>query len=171
MSSHGATTQAGLIAHLNPIITGWCQYYATVVSKEAFASMSYHPSGQLLRWAKHRHPRLNTHQIVSLYWRVNQGDGWVFQIEVHHQDGNHGNQSLNNLKLLHRHCHDQVHAAATTPKTGIPDNEPSWRGAGCTETGKSGFEAKQMGRPTYNVVSTRDSSLSFGGHSVNCPPC
>nr|WP_277881868.1 group II intron maturase-specific domain-containing protein [Leptolyngbya sp. FACHB-541] len=39
VSSHGATTQAGLIAHLNPIITRWCQYYATVVSKEAFASL------------------------------------------------------------------------------------------------------------------------------------
>ncbi|HIK17403.1 MAG TPA: HNH endonuclease [Leptolyngbyaceae cyanobacterium M33_DOE_097] len=69
-------------------------------------------------------------------------------IEVHHQDGNHGNSSLNNLKLLHRHCHDQAHGAATTPKTGIPDNEPGWREVGCPETGKSGFEAKQVGRPT-----------------------
>lgn len=79
VSSHGAATQAGLIAHLNPVITGWCQYYASVVSKEVFASMSHHLFEQLLRWAKHRHPRLNTHQIVSRYWRVNQGDGWVFQ--------------------------------------------------------------------------------------------
>ncbi|MBD2056746.1 reverse transcriptase N-terminal domain-containing protein [Oculatella sp. FACHB-28] len=39
VSSHGAATQAGLIVHLNSVITGWCQYYATVVSKEAFASM------------------------------------------------------------------------------------------------------------------------------------
>lgn len=66
-------------------------------------------------------------------------------IEVHHQDEDHSNQSLKNLTLLHRHCHDQVHTAATTPKTGIPDNEPSWRGAGCTETSKSGSEAKQVG--------------------------
>lgn len=218
--SHKAATQAGLIVHLNPVIIGWCQYYATVVSKAVFASMSYHLFGQLLRWAKHRHPRHGTYQIVPRYWRVNQGDGWLFQtndglklyrhndtpirrhikvqanrspydgdwaywgtrlrsypqlsplnaillkrqqgrcthcglnfcsedlIEVHHQDEDHGNQSLKNLTLLHRHCHDQVHIAATTPKTGISDNEPSWRGAGCTETGKSGSEAKQVGRPT-----------------------
>jgi RNA-directed DNA polymerase len=217
VSSHGAATQAGLIVHLNSVITGWCQYYARVVSKEAFASMDHHLFGQLLRWAKHRHPKLSTHQIVSRYWRVNQGDGWVFQtndgpklrrhnetpirrhikvqanrspydgdwaywgtrlrnypqlpplraillkqqggrcadcglyfcsedlIEVHHQDGNHGNQSLKNLTLLHRHCHDQAHAAAILTATGIPDNEPSWRGAGCTKTGKSGSEAKQVG--------------------------
>lgn len=79
VSSHGTATQAGLIAHLNLVITGWCQYYATVVSKAAFASMSYHLFGQLLHWAEHRHPRLNTHQIVSRYWRVNQGDRWVIQ--------------------------------------------------------------------------------------------
>ncbi len=40
------------------------------------------------------------------------------------------------------------HMVATTTKADIPDNEPSWRGAGCPETGKSGFEAEQVGRPT-----------------------
>lgn len=219
-STHGSATQAGLIAHLNPVITGWCQYYSTVVSKEAFASMDSYLFGQLLHWAKHRHPKQNSHQIVSRYWRVNQGEGWVFQsqggfklrrhnetpirrhtkvkanrslydgdwvywgmrlrsypelpplradllkrqggkcahcglnflpsdlIELHHQDGNHNNQRRQNLALLHRHCHDQVHATRTSTPTGIADTQPSWRGAGCTETGKSGFEAEQVGRPT-----------------------
>jgi RNA-directed DNA polymerase len=35
-----AATQAGLIAHLNPVIIGWCRYYATVVSKEVFAEIN-----------------------------------------------------------------------------------------------------------------------------------
>jgi len=34
---------------------------------------------RLLRWAKRRHPKLNRHQIVSRYWLVNQGGGWIFQ--------------------------------------------------------------------------------------------
>ncbi len=152
--------------------------------------------GVLLRWAKHRHPNLNSYQIVSRYWRVNQGDGWRFQtrdglklcshpeipirrhtkvkanrspfdgdwlyweirfraylllapqsaailkrqsgkcsycglhfcledrIGHHHRDGNHANSSLSNLVLLHRHCHDQVHAAETQSCTGTPDTEP-----------------------------------------------
>jgi RNA-directed DNA polymerase len=71
VSTHQGATQAGLICHLNPVITGWCQYYSTVVSKAAFASMSHHLFGRLLRWAKHRHPNLNSHQIVSRYWLVN----------------------------------------------------------------------------------------------------
>jgi len=202
VSTHRAATQAGLISHLNPVITGWCQYYSTVVSKATFAAMSHHLFGHLLRWAKHRHPNLNSRQIVSRYWLVHQGYGWVFQthdglklrghsetpirrhvkvktnrspydgdwlywgtrlrnypglppfkanllkrqdgkcaycglhflsedaMEVHHQDGNHLHSGRQNLRLLHRYCHDQVHATQTPPVLGIPDTEPSWRGAG-----------------------------------------
>ena len=202
VSTHKAATQTGLICHLNPVITGWCQYYSTVVSKAVFAAMSSHLFRQLLRWAKHRHPNLNSRQIVSRYWLVYQGGGWVFQsheglklrghaetpirrhvkvkanrspydgdwlywgkrlgnypglapfkakllkqqngkcthcklhflsedlMEVHHHDGNHNNSSSQNLRLLHRHCHDQIHAAEIKPTTGILDIESSWRGAG-----------------------------------------
>jgi hypothetical protein len=79
VSTQGSATQTRLICHLNPVITGWCQYYSTVVSKEAIASMDLHLFGQLWRWAKHRHPRLNSHRIVSRYWLVNQGKSWIFQ--------------------------------------------------------------------------------------------
>ncbi|HIK17402.1 MAG TPA: hypothetical protein IGS53_19220 [Leptolyngbyaceae cyanobacterium M33_DOE_097] len=102
MSSHGAATQAGLITHLNPVITGWCQYYASVVSKEVFASMSHYLFEHLLRWAKHRHPRLNTHQIVSRYWRVNQGDGWVFQTNGELKLRRHHETDIPHFQLAHR---------------------------------------------------------------------
>lgn len=51
-------------------------------------------------------------------------------IELHHLDGLHDNNCFNNLALLHRHCHDQAHAARATVTDGILDTEPSWRGAG-----------------------------------------
>ncbi|NET32953.1 MAG: hypothetical protein F6K19_13205 [Cyanothece sp. SIO1E1] len=31
-------------------------------------------------------------------------------MEIHHMDRNHNNHKQENLVLLHRHCHDQVHA-------------------------------------------------------------
>src|SRR5712691_2510024 len=34
--------------------------------------------------------------------------------EVHHEDGNRKNNRLNNLKLLHLVCHDQVHRNRST---------------------------------------------------------
>jgi len=72
-------TQARLICRLNPVIAGWCNYYASVVSKQRFSLMSHRLFNRLLRWAKRRHPKLTHHQIVSRYWLVNQGGGWVFQ--------------------------------------------------------------------------------------------
>jgi RNA-directed DNA polymerase len=31
-------------------------------------------------------------------------------IEIHHVDGNHKNNKRTNLKAVHRHCHDIIHA-------------------------------------------------------------
>ena len=36
--SHRATAQAALIADLNPVIRGWCNYYSACVAKRAFAT-------------------------------------------------------------------------------------------------------------------------------------
>lgn len=177
-------------------------YYASVVSKRRFSILHHRLFNRLLRWAKRRHPNLRRTQIVSRYWLVNQGGGWIFQspdglklrhhgetpirrhvkvkgskspydgdwaywgarmgnypalaplkarllkqqqrkcsycglyfmsedqIELHHLDGDHNNARLSNLTLLHRHCHDQVHATATQPPIGTHDKEPGWRGAG-----------------------------------------
>jgi len=79
IAAHKTATQAQLIYHLNPVITGWCNYYASVVSKQRFSVLAHRLFSRLLRWAKRRHPKLNYHQIVSRYWLVNQGNGWIFQ--------------------------------------------------------------------------------------------
>jgi len=78
IKSHRGATQSALISHLNPVIRGWCQYYSTVVSKEVFTNVHHQLFGYLLRWAKRRHPLDNGHRIVSRYWLVNSGGGWVF---------------------------------------------------------------------------------------------
>ncbi|MFG6107714.1 group II intron reverse transcriptase/maturase [Leptothoe sp. EHU-05/26/07-4] len=189
-------TQQELIGQLNPVIQGWCQYYRSVNSSQTFANLSSILFFRLLSWAKHRHGNLNVHQIVSCYWLVNAGGGWVFQskdgprlryhrqtrfqrhikvranrspydgdwsywgsrlrkypgatplksfllrsqegkcrhcglhflpgvlIELHHLDGNHDNHRRQNLALLHRHCHDQVHSASTPSTTGTHDKSP-----------------------------------------------
>lgn len=78
VASHKAAPQAAIIARLNPVIVGWCRYFSSVVSKATFAAMDAQLFWHLLRWAKSRHPNLNTHDSVSRYWRVNQGGGWLF---------------------------------------------------------------------------------------------
>ena len=75
---HRGATQQILIDRLNPIIQGWSQYYRSVSSYKTFAKVSSILFWQLMSWAKHRHPELNRHQMVSRYWLVNRGGGWAF---------------------------------------------------------------------------------------------
>ena len=74
-----AATQGALIERLNPIIQGWCQYYRNVACCQTFSKLSSMVYEKLMGWARHRHPNLNRHQMVSRYWLVNKGKGWQFQ--------------------------------------------------------------------------------------------
>ena len=183
--SHQAAPQVSLIAHLNPIIRGWANYYANACSKVTFNSMDARLYHKLRAWARRRHPNKNQHWIAHKYWLIGSGEGWMFaarndpdifrlrryaqtpikrhikvqgsrspydgdwlywsrrlgqhptvtptvarllkrqagqcahcglyfrsddRMEVHHRDKNPRNNKRDNLELLHRHCHDQVHA-------------------------------------------------------------
>ena len=181
--SHRCATQAQLIAHLNPVIRGWSNYYSNVCSKAVFSAMDCQLYHKLRAWSYRRHPHKNRHWIAHKYWRLREGKGWLFApdgdkaialrnhvstpirrhikvqgerspydgdwiywsrrtgtfptikptvvkllgaqsgkcqlcglyfqsedlMEVHHVDGNSANYQRNNLALLHRHCHDQLH--------------------------------------------------------------
>ncbi len=67
---HRGAAQEALIARLNPIIRGWCNYYRTVVSTKSFQKaddVMYH---SLRTWARWRHPNKPMKWIVSRYWRM-----------------------------------------------------------------------------------------------------
>jgi RNA-directed DNA polymerase len=72
---HQGAPQQALIAKLNPLIRGWCNYYHTVVSKETFATCDHVLHQQLRRWANRRHPHKGKHWTVQKYWRLPQ---WTF---------------------------------------------------------------------------------------------
>ena len=52
---HKAVSQQVLIGILNPILTGWGNYYRHVVSKEVFSKMDHILNQQLRRWIYRRH--------------------------------------------------------------------------------------------------------------------
>jgi RNA-directed DNA polymerase len=78
IEAHNAAPQAALISHLNPIIRGWANYYATVVSKVAYSDIDDLMYQKLRAWAKRRHPNRNGEWVSSKYWRSIGGDNWVF---------------------------------------------------------------------------------------------
>ncbi|MDA3810929.1 MAG: reverse transcriptase domain-containing protein, partial [Spirochaetaceae bacterium] len=68
-----------LIAQLNPIIKGWCNYYSTSCAKNIFSKMDHLMFKKLLRWTKRRHPNKGIKWIVRKYWRLEQGK-WDFAL-------------------------------------------------------------------------------------------
>lgn len=74
---HRSSSQAQLIAQLNPIIKGWTAYYAPVSAKRTFDKMSNLTFLKLKRWAIRRHPRKSRRWVMKKYWRLEQGS-WTF---------------------------------------------------------------------------------------------
>jgi len=54
---------------LNPIITGWSNYYRSVASKSTFTSMDKELVFKLIKWAKRKHPKRNTLWIMNQYFQ------------------------------------------------------------------------------------------------------
>ncbi|QSX67329.1 MAG: group II intron reverse transcriptase/maturase [Dolichospermum sp. DET69] len=78
IEAHKAAPQAALISRLNPIIRGWANYYATVVSKVTYSDIDHLIYQKLNAWAKHRHPKKNGKWVSKRYWQSIDGDNWVF---------------------------------------------------------------------------------------------
>ncbi|MFB2896523.1 group II intron reverse transcriptase/maturase [Aerosakkonemataceae cyanobacterium BLCC-F50] len=78
ITAHKAVSQAALIKHINPIIRGWANYYATVVSKEAYTDLDNLVYQKLYAWAKRRHPQKSWEWVSNKYWQSIGGDNWVF---------------------------------------------------------------------------------------------
>ena len=82
---HKAAPQAALIDHLNPIIRGWSAYYSSQCSKKAYSHLDFLLYQKLRAWAFRRHSNKNGRWIVSRYWLVNSGGGWVFAAKLGNQ--------------------------------------------------------------------------------------
>ena len=78
IEAHKAAPQSALISRLNPIIRGWANYYATVVSKVTYSDIDHLMYQKLNAWAKHRHPKKNGKWVSKRYWQSIDGDNWVF---------------------------------------------------------------------------------------------
>jgi RNA-directed DNA polymerase len=91
IDAHKAAPQAALIKRLNPIIRGWANYFATVISKETYAELDDLVYRKLMSWAKYRHPKKGKGWVSRRYWHSIDGDNWVFATRE---------QGENSLRLL-----------------------------------------------------------------------
>ena len=71
-------TQELLIATLNPILTGWCNYHQSVVAKKVFSKLDNLIWNMLWKWAKRRHPCKSKDWLIRRYWHRIGNRKWVF---------------------------------------------------------------------------------------------
>jgi RNA-directed DNA polymerase len=78
IDDHKAAPQMALISRLNPVITGWSNYYSTVVSKVIFSDLDNLMYRKLKTWAQYRHPKKSGGWVSKKYWQTIGGNNWVF---------------------------------------------------------------------------------------------
>ena len=74
---NNGASQEQLLAHLNPVITGWSNYYRTVSARATFATLDHHLFLKLRRWAAKQHRNKGPRWVVTRYWHPERGR-WRF---------------------------------------------------------------------------------------------
>lgn len=78
IDKHKGQSQTALIAKLNPIIRGWCNYFSIGCSSKVFSRLDYLIFWKLWKWGVKRHRNKGKKWIRSKYFRTVGGDNWTF---------------------------------------------------------------------------------------------
>ena len=78
VNQHKGKTQITLIKNLNPVIRGWCNYFARVVSKKVFKRIEHILTWKLLKWGYHRHGNKGKKWVKTKYFQTIGDRNWVF---------------------------------------------------------------------------------------------
>jgi len=73
IDTHKAASADSLIHHLNPIITGWANYYSGVASSKTLNNLDYLVFWKLVAWSHKRHSDKSKSWTESKYWRRIEG--------------------------------------------------------------------------------------------------
>jgi RNA-directed DNA polymerase len=76
---HRAAPQAAVIKSLNPVITGWANFYSRAVSARIYSKLDGMLFNPLWRWSVRRHPTKRHHWVRARYWRTIGPRQWVFK--------------------------------------------------------------------------------------------
>jgi RNA-directed DNA polymerase len=78
IESLNGVSQEVVIATLNPIIRGWANYHAGMVSKETYNKVDHEIWKALWKWARRTHPNKGRKWIADRYWHTRSKRNWVF---------------------------------------------------------------------------------------------
>ena len=78
IDKHKGQSQATLIANLNRVIRGWCNYFSIGVSSKVFSRLEHLTFWKLWKWGVKRHPNKGKKWVKTKYFRTIRGDKWTF---------------------------------------------------------------------------------------------
>jgi RNA-directed DNA polymerase len=73
-----SASQEAVIDKLNPVISGWTNYYKSVVSSDTFDKLDHEIWTKLWLWAKRRHPTKGKRWIADRYFHTIGKRKWCF---------------------------------------------------------------------------------------------
>ena len=92
VKGHQDAPQGALIARIPPIITGWANYYRTVVAAEEFSRQDQQLYSVLRAWARGRHQK-SLAWVYRKYWQWEKEESWTFT------DGKYALNRHTNVKI------------------------------------------------------------------------
>lgn len=78
MSKHKSIPQESLIRLLNPIITGWANYFQHCSAAKVFQKMDFHIFQKLWQWSLRRHQSKGKEWVANKYFYNHNNRSWVF---------------------------------------------------------------------------------------------
>jgi RNA-directed DNA polymerase len=78
LKSHKAVAVENVIRHLNPILTGWANYYKNVNSKQTLAYVETEVWRTIWKWCLRRHQNKSKDWVQRKYFKHHQGVAWSF---------------------------------------------------------------------------------------------
>lgn len=82
INANKTSRQDVLIRQLNPIITGWANYYKSCVASDTFRKADYLIFQKLWAWAIRRHPKKGRYWIANKYFRKVKNRNWTFAVDT-----------------------------------------------------------------------------------------
>jgi RNA-directed DNA polymerase len=82
IDANKTSKQDSLIRLLNPVITGWANYYKGCNASDTFRKADYLIFQKLWAWALRRHPKKGRYWIANKYFRTIKNQNWRFAVDT-----------------------------------------------------------------------------------------
>jgi RNA-directed DNA polymerase len=144
-----------LIRFLNPVITGWANYYKSSVASETFRkadSLIFH---KLWRWSVRRHPKKGKYWIANKYFRKIRNRNWCFSVEFDNMMGKKDTMTLKRVYDTKIKRHIKI-------KGGANPYDPEW---------KPYFEKRETNKMLDNLEGRKSLLYMWEKQKRICPVC